>query len=296
MSCVIPIPRLPKPHSCFPTDPDSICLPSSVLTAPLGLLYSAVVPKGAFSIRDQHKPPNPLVSTLGSNWRGAQARWFNVHGQFSSVLTGTAPLGLIYSAVVPKGAFSIRDLHKPPNPQVSTLGSNWRGAQAQWLNANQQAEASGQAPILSMVLHSNVSPGVHPDRDQPSCHKPRLDKMVSAGAPHWRGAQAQWLYKCGSGCRLLLLLLIAPSDVSPGVHPHRDQPSCHKPRLDKMVSASGHQLRGTHDQWLVKRLNPVPVVIGDDFDGLFGGSALLGLKSLPHPLSWAWGRSVFGFL
>jgi len=49
-----------------------------------------------------------------------------------------------------------------------------------------------------------------------------------------------------------------------------------------MVSASGHQLRGTHDQWLVKRLNPVPVVIGDDFDGLFGGSALLGLKSLPH--------------
>jgi len=43
-------PRLPKLHSCFPTDPDSIRLPSSVLTAPLGLLYSAVVPKGAFSI------------------------------------------------------------------------------------------------------------------------------------------------------------------------------------------------------------------------------------------------------
>ena len=37
-----------------------------------------------------------------------------------------------------------------------------------------------------------------------------------------------------------------------------------------MVSAGGPQLRGTHDQWLVKRLNPVPVVIGDDFDGLFG--------------------------
>ena len=145
-SCVIPKPRLPKPHSCFPTDPDSICLPTSVLTVPLGLLYSAVVPKGAFSIRDQHKPPNPLVSTLGSNWRGAQARWFNVHGQFSSVLTGTAPLGLIYSAVVPKGAFSIRDLHKPPNPQVSTLGSSWRGAQARWFNANHQAEAPGQAP------------------------------------------------------------------------------------------------------------------------------------------------------
>ena len=88
-SCVIPKPRLPKLHSCFPTDPDSICLPSSVLTVPLGLLYSAVVPKGAFSIRDQHKPPNPLVSTLGSNWRGAQARWFNVHGQlFSSVRPG----------------------------------------------------------------------------------------------------------------------------------------------------------------------------------------------------------------
>jgi len=269
-SCVIPIPRLPKPHLCFPTDPDSSCLPTSVLTVPLGLLYSAVVPKGAFSIRDQHKPPNPLVFTLGSNWRGAQARWFNVHGQFSSVLTGTAPLGLIYSAVVPKGAFSIRDQykpptplvstlssnwrgaqarwlnvhgqfissvltgaaplgliysavvpkgafsirdqHKPPKPLVSTLGSNWRGAQSRWLNANQQAEASCQAPILSTVLHSNVSPGVHPHRDQPSCQKPRLDKMVSAGAPHWRGAQAQWLDKRrgSSGCRLVLLRLIAP--------------------------------------------------------------------------------------
>ena len=178
--------------------------------------------------------------------------------------------------------------------------------------------SSGGAPRTSCVIpeprlpklhscfptdHSDVSPGVHPHRDLPSCHqpngyRPRLDKMVSAKAPHWRGAQAQaqWLLK--RGCRLLLLLmvLITPSDVSPGVHPHRDQPSCHKPRLDKMVSASGHQLRGTHDQWLVKRLNPVPVVIGDDFDGLFGGSALLGLKSLPHPLSWVWGRSVFGFL
>ena len=93
------------------------------------------------------------------------------------------------------------------------------------------------------------------------------------------------------------LSMVLHSNVSPGVHPHRDQPSCHKPRLDKMVSAGGPQLRGTHDQWLVKRLNPVPViVISDDFDGLFGGSALLGLKSLPHPLSWVWGRSVFGFL
>jgi len=63
------------------------------------------------------------------------------------------------------------------------------------------------------------------------------------------------------------------------------------------VSAGVPQLSGTHDHWLVKRLNPVPVVIGDDFDGLFCGSALLGLKSLPHPLSWVWGRSsVFGFL
>jgi len=90
------------------------------------------------------------------------------------------------------------------------------------------------------------------------------------------------------------------SDVSPNVHPHRDLPSCHqpngyRPRLDKMVSTGDSHLRGTHDQWLVKRLNPVPVVIGD-FDGLFYGSALLGLKSLPHPLSWVWGRSVFGFL
>ena len=46
-----------------------------------------------------------------------------------------------------------------------------------------------------------------------------------------------------------------------------------------MVSTGDSHLRGTHDQWLVKRLNPVPVVIGD-FDGLFCGSALLGLKSL----------------
>ena len=156
-SYVIPKPRLPKLHSCFPTDPDSICLPSSVLTVPLGLLYSAVVPKGAYSIR--HTP-------------------------------------------------------QPPKPRVSTLGSNWRNAQARWLNANQLAEASGQAPILSTVLHSNVSPGVHPHRDQPSCHKPRLDKMVSAGAPHWHGAQAQWLYKCGCRLLLLLVILIIPLPIS----------------------------------------------------------------------------------
>ena len=45
------------------------------------------------------------------------------------------------------------------------------------------------------------------------------------------------------------------------------QPSCHKPRLDKMVSAGGPQWRGTHDQWLVKRLSPVRVAIGD-FDAV----------------------------
>ena len=84
--------------------------------------------------------------------------------------------------------------------------------------------------------------------------------------------------------------MVLNSDVSRGVHPHRDLPSCHKPLLDKMVSTGGPQWRGTHDQWLVKRLNPVPVVIAiGDFDGLFCGSALLSLKSLPHPLSWVWG-------
>ena len=103
----------------------------------------------------------------------------------------------MYSAVVPKGAFSIRDQPQPPNPLVSTLGSNWRRAQARWLNTNHQADASGQAPIVSMVLHSDVSLGVHPHRDLFFCRKPLLDKMVSAGGPQWRGAQAQWLYKCG---------------------------------------------------------------------------------------------------
>ena len=104
-----------------------------------------------------------------------------------------------------------------------------------------------------------------------------LLEMVSAGGPQWRGAQAQWLYKCG--CRLMLMILITPSDVSPGVHPHRDLPSCHKPNLDKMVSAGGPQWRGTHDQWLVKGLSAliqslIPVVIAGDFDGLFCGSAV----------------------
>jgi hypothetical protein len=40
--------------------------------------------------------------------------------------------------------------------------------------------------------------------------------------------------------------------------------------------------------------NPVPVAIGGFDGGLFGGSALLGLKSLTHPPSWVWDRSVFG--
>ena len=99
-------------------------------------------------------------------------------------------------------------------------------------------------------------------------------------------------------CQLLLMILITPSDVSPGVHSHRDLPSCHLPRLDKMVSTGAPQWRGAHDQWLVKRLNPqspLRIAIGD-FDGLFCGSALLGLESLPHPLSWVWDRSVFNFL
>ena len=90
------------------------------------------------------------------------------------------------------------------------------------------------------------------------------------------------------------MILITPSDVSPSVHPHKNLPSCHQPRLDKMVSTGGPQWRGTHDQWLVKRLNPVPVVIGDDFDGPLCGSALLGLKSLPHPPSWVWGLPSTG--
>ena len=151
-----------------------------------------------------------------------------------------------------------------------------------------------------LLLVSKPNPNPNPNPNLPSCHqlngyRPHLDKMVSTGDPHLRGAQAQWLY------RLQLMILIAPSDLSPGVHRHRDLPSCHqlngyRPRLDKMVSTGDPHLRGTHDQWLLKRLNPVPVVIGDDFDGLFGGSSLLGLKSLPHPLSWVWGRSFFGFL
>ena len=96
----------------------------------------------------------------------------------------------MYSALVPKGAFFIRNQPQPPKPLVSALGSNWRRTQARWLNTNQHADASGQAPIVSMVLHSDVSPGVHPHGDLPSCHKPLLDKMkmVSAGGPQWRGA------------------------------------------------------------------------------------------------------------
>jgi hypothetical protein len=60
-SCVIPEPRLPKLHSCLPTDPSSIRLPSSVLTAPLGLLYSAIVPKGAFPSETHPNLQNPRL-------------------------------------------------------------------------------------------------------------------------------------------------------------------------------------------------------------------------------------------
>ena len=82
-------------------------------------------------------------------------------GQLSSVLTGTAPLRLMYSAVVPKGVFFIRDQPQPPKPLVCTLSSNWCCAPARWLNANRQAGASGQTPILSMlVIHSDVSPAI----------------------------------------------------------------------------------------------------------------------------------------
>ena len=48
-----------------------------------------------------------------------------------------------------KGVFSIRDQLQPLSSLVSTLGSNWRRAQGRWLKTNHQADASGQAPILS---------------------------------------------------------------------------------------------------------------------------------------------------
>jgi len=50
-----------------------------------------------------------------------------------------------------------------------------------------------------------------------------------------------------------------------------------------MVSAGGPQLSGTHDLWLVKRLNPIPIVIGDDFGGLFCGSAIDCFEVPPTP-------------
>ena len=75
-SCVIIEPHLPITETPMATNnnrPDSICLPSSVLTPPLGQIYSAVVPKVALSIRDRAQPPKTLMvsSTLGSNLRGA---------------------------------------------------------------------------------------------------------------------------------------------------------------------------------------------------------------------------------
>ena len=42
----------------------------------------------------------------------------------------------------------------------------------------------------------------------------------------------------------------------------------------------------------IKEFGLEPNVVIGDFDGLFCDSALLDLKSLPHPLSWVLGRSV----
>ena len=144
-----------------------------------------------------------------------------------------------------------------------------------------------------LLLVSKPNPNPNPNPNLPSCHqlngyRPHLDKMVSTGDPHLRGAQAQWLY------RLQLMILIAPSDLSPGVHRHRDLPSCHqlngyRPRLDKMVSTGDPHLRGTHDQWLVKRLNQSLLRLGLVIlmvSSVVQHSLVLGLKSLPHPLSW----------
>ena len=118
----------------------STCWPCSTVTRPC-LLGSRVLAEPRDPLASY---PNPAYrsSTRASRPTLTQSRICLP----SSILT--APLGLLYSAVVPKGAFSIRDQHKPPNPLVSTLGSDWRRAQARWLNANHQAEASGQAPIL----------------------------------------------------------------------------------------------------------------------------------------------------
>jgi len=123
-SCVIPEPRLPKLHTraSQPTPAQSVCPPLS------WLLHSAcctppLSPRVLFHPR--HTPTSKTrVSILGSNWRRAQVRWLNVLGQLSSVLIVPAPLGLMCSAVVPTGAFSIRDTPQPPKPRVSTLDSN----------------------------------------------------------------------------------------------------------------------------------------------------------------------------
>ena len=91
-------------------------------------MYSAIVPKGAFSIRDTPQPAKPRVSILGSTATAGTVLKFagsmRPCGQLSSALTRTAPLGLMYSAVVPKGVFSTRDTPQPPKSRVSTFGSN----------------------------------------------------------------------------------------------------------------------------------------------------------------------------
>ena len=110
--------------------------------------------------------------------------------------------------------------------------------------------------------------------------------MVSAAGPQWRGAQAQWLYKCG--CRLLLMNLITPSDVSLGVHrsiltetyPLVTTPVSTRWSPPGVLSGAVLMISGSLLSALTQSL--LAVAIGD-FDGLFCGSALLGLKSLPRP-------------
>ena len=135
-----------------PTPTLSVCPPLSRLlhsaccTPPLSLrvLFPSKIHLNLQNLASPSLVPTGAVLKFGGSI-------LNVHGQLSSVLTRTAPLGLMYSAVVPKGAFAIRDTPQPPKPRVSTLGSNKRRAQARWLNTNQQADASGQASILSML-------------------------------------------------------------------------------------------------------------------------------------------------
>ena len=185
------------------------------------------------------------------------------------ILTETCPLVTNLT-----GTDSVSGLDK----MVSTGDPQLRGPHDQW---------------LVLITPSDVSLGVHPHRDLFFCRKPLLDKMVSAGGPQWRGAQAQWLYKCS--VRLLLMILSAPSDVSPGVFPHIDKSETYflivvtnpvSSRWSPPVVLSGAVLMisGSLSALTQSRCDSI-----GDFDGLFFGSALLGLKSLPRPLSRVWG-------